>query len=172
MNNFKKIIKIILIGCLLCAIFFPEVYASNQEHGRGKKSAHNEAHDTHHAPPPLKYYLHWLILLAALGSAGAYLKRKFSAKHENKHKTHEAREEKNAHEEDEGAAHHGIHIVGEAKNRAFILCGMVIFLFFIEYSPALAQYHESVPVSLLKFAVKMALGICLTTFGILGMDEH
>jgi len=169
----NNIPKIILGGLLLLAITLlsMQVYASSGGGGHG----------AHHAPP-LKYFINWLVLLFAWGTVFIYLKKRFGnsgheAEHyygEGEHAEDAVHEEHGGHgdDDDEEGGHHGIHVVQEAKGRSALLCGLVIFMFFIAYAPSLAGYHESVPVSMIKFVIQMSLGVFLTIFGILGMDEH
>ena len=142
-----------------------QVYASSGGGGGG-----------HHAAPPFKYYVNWAVLLFAWATVFLYLKKKFSSKGhgDEHHEEHAAHEEHGGHgdDDDEGGGHHGIHVVQEAKGRAALVCGLVIFMFFVAYAPSLAGYHESVGVSAVKFVIQMTLGVGLTIFGILGMDEH
>ncbi len=194
----KKItIKLTLVSLFLVAsIFMPwrtgagldaesvfvAAYASSQQGGHGDAKAKHGDGDGHggghgaHPAPPIKYYIHWIILLAALILVVRYLREKFKdTGHVDEHQAAhaDAHEDSGGHgDDDEEGGHHGIHVVQEAKKLSFILCCFVIFLFFIEYAPSLAGYHESVPVAAFKFAVKMVLGIGMTAFGIMGMDEH
>ncbi len=142
-----------------------QVYASSGGGGHG----------AHHGPP-FKYYINWFALLFAWVTVFLYLKKRFKkgGQAEEHHAEHAVHEEPAGHgdDDDEGGGHHGIHVVKEAKQRSAILCALVIFMFFLAYAPSLAGYHESVGVSAVKFVIQMTLGVFLTIYGIMGMDEH
>lgn len=170
--------RILLITILILMIFLLPWGADINAPGfvgLAYASAGGGGHGGGHHAPPFFYYMHWGVLLFCSGSVGIYLKKKFfGGAHEAHHEEHHApHEEHGGHgDDDDEGGHHGIHVVQEAKSRSALLCGLVIFLFFIAYAPSLAGYHESVPVALIKVVVMFALGVCLTIFGILGMDEH
>lgn len=126
------------------------------EHSGGHKAAGGHGHDAHHAPPPLIYYINWGLILIGFIITCFYCLTVYKR----------------------GKPKH------EGLGLAMLLIILVIVLYVTNQLPSVQRhfdpashqfadgYHESSVIGFVKFIYKMALGICLTIYGIIGREDH